>query len=336
MKKYYMLSFLLSTLLLVSLCADEVLTAETYASYYGEAFNGRPTSSGEIFDMNAYTAAHKTLPFGTFLEVTNLENGKKVVVRVNDRGPFVANRELDLSKAAAVSLGMVNRGITRVSVKKVDSLDYAALVAANDVCNTASSDQRSPSSAQPVERKEMGSTQSAPDVRVHQPAEQHIDKNVVNTVQGAPVQGAPKERESLESMGGAMAVQPAAQTAEVKDVKSEDKIKSKNTARANPSDGQKAAGLTSQERSNITPSEHGTHGSTGVLWRIQLGAFTREENALRLVVQLRKAGLDPAYERAEKTVRVVLPGIRDSEIDTIKKTLAAHSFTDYVIRQESW
>lgn len=342
-----MLSFLLSTLLLVPLGADEMLISETYASYYGEAFNGRPTSSGEIFDMNAYTAAHKTLPFGTFLEVTNLENGKKVVVRVNDRGPFVANRELDLSKAAAESLGMVNRGITRVAVKKVDSLDYAALVATNDVCNTASSGQVSPSSsAPPVERKEMDSTQSAPDIRVHQPAEQNpaernIDKNNTHTVQGAPVQGAAKEIESPESMSGATAEQLAVQPAEVKEVKSadvltEDALKPENTAREHPDQGQKAAELTAQERSHIIPSQHGMHESTGVLWRIQLGAFTREENALRLVVQLRKAGLNPAYERAEKTVRVVLPSIRESEIGAIKETLAVHSFTDYIIRQESW
>lgn len=133
MRKHHVLSALIGALLLLPLGAEELLTAETYASYYGEAFNGRPTSSGEIFDMNAYTAAHKTLPFGTFLEVTNLENGKKVVVRVNDRGPFVPNREIDLSKAAATSLGMISRGITRVSIKKVDSLDHAALVATNDV-----------------------------------------------------------------------------------------------------------------------------------------------------------------------------------------------------------
>ena len=70
MKKYHVLTALIGTLLLLSLGSEELLTTETYTSYYGEAFNGRPTPSGEIFDMNAYTAAHKTLPFGTFLEVT--------------------------------------------------------------------------------------------------------------------------------------------------------------------------------------------------------------------------------------------------------------------------
>ena len=85
-----------------------------------------------------------------------------------------------------------------------------------------------------------------------------------------------------------------------------------------------------------TPAPVYSQGTSGVLWRIQLGAFAREENALRLVVQLRKAGFDPAYERTEKSVRVVLPGIQPDDLEKVKEALANHSFTDYVIRQESW
>lgn len=79
-------------------------------SFYGEEFNGKKTASGETFDPNAYTAAHRTLPFGTQLEVENLENGKKVRVVVNDRGPFVENRVLDISRQAAVELGIIRKG----------------------------------------------------------------------------------------------------------------------------------------------------------------------------------------------------------------------------------
>ena len=78
-----------------------IYKANVHASYYADKFHGRPTASGEIFNMNDYTCAHKTLPFGTVLRVTNLANGRSVNVRVNDRGPFVAGREIDLSKAAA-------------------------------------------------------------------------------------------------------------------------------------------------------------------------------------------------------------------------------------------
>ena len=89
------------------------------ASYYAEDFHGKKTSNGERFNMNALTCAHKSLPFNTILKVTNLANGKSCEVRVNDRGPFVLNREIDLSKAAAVKLGMIGSGTTKVKLEIV-------------------------------------------------------------------------------------------------------------------------------------------------------------------------------------------------------------------------
>lgn len=89
------------------------------ASWYGRDFHGLATSSGEPYDMHAMTAAHTTLPLPTWVEVTNLENGKHVVVKVNDRGPFVKNRLIDLSFAAATALDMVGTGTTRVEVRAV-------------------------------------------------------------------------------------------------------------------------------------------------------------------------------------------------------------------------
>ena len=87
------------------------------ASWYGDAFNGRPTSTGERFDMHAMTAAHKTLPLPGLVEVTNLANGRTVVLRVNDRGPFVDGRIIDLSRGAASELGMLQQGVGRVRVR---------------------------------------------------------------------------------------------------------------------------------------------------------------------------------------------------------------------------
>lgn len=87
------------------------------ASYYGNKFHGRRTSSGEVYDMYAFTAAHKSLPLPSYARVTNLDNGKSVVVRVNDRGPFHSNRIIDLSYAAAVKLGYRERGTARVEVR---------------------------------------------------------------------------------------------------------------------------------------------------------------------------------------------------------------------------
>ncbi|MGA2297323.1 MAG: septal ring lytic transglycosylase RlpA family protein [FCB group bacterium] len=97
-----------------------VVAGQTFrgkASYYADEFNGRQTSSGEIFDMNDFTAAHKTLPFGTIVEVKNLLNGKTVTVKINDRGPFVADRIIDLSKAAAMQIDLIRTGTADVELR---------------------------------------------------------------------------------------------------------------------------------------------------------------------------------------------------------------------------
>ncbi|MBN1835560.1 MAG: septal ring lytic transglycosylase RlpA family protein [Spirochaetales bacterium] len=92
---------------------------EGLASWYGGKFQGRKTASGEVFDTNLLTAAHKTLPFGTLVRVTNLETEQSTIVRINDRGPFVAGRIIDLSRAAAAAIGMAGSGVARVRVEVV-------------------------------------------------------------------------------------------------------------------------------------------------------------------------------------------------------------------------
>ncbi len=90
------------------------------ASWYGDYFHGRPTSTGEPYDMHAMSAAHKTLPLPTYVRVTDLDTGNRVVVRVNDRGPFVEGRIIDLSYAAALRLGITTKGTARVEVRALD------------------------------------------------------------------------------------------------------------------------------------------------------------------------------------------------------------------------
>lgn len=90
------------------------------ASYYGDEFNGRKTANGEIYDGDKTTAAHKTLPFGTFIKVRNLNNNKEIVVRINDRGPFVSGRIIDLSYAAAKSLDMIRDGVVDVEITVIE------------------------------------------------------------------------------------------------------------------------------------------------------------------------------------------------------------------------
>jgi rare lipoprotein A len=98
-------------------------TQEGLASYYGKEFNGRKTSSGEIFDMNKATAAHRTYPFGTILRVTNLKSGSQVDVKVNDRGPVKPERIIDLSYGAAKTIGLDKLGLVRV---RLDVLEWGS------------------------------------------------------------------------------------------------------------------------------------------------------------------------------------------------------------------
>ena len=90
---------------------------EGLASYYADSLNGNPTASGEPYDKNALTAAHRTLPFGTMVKVTNLENSTSVVVRINDRGPHTKNRIIDVSGAAAKKLDILDSGTAKVRIK---------------------------------------------------------------------------------------------------------------------------------------------------------------------------------------------------------------------------
>ncbi|WP_211227909.1 septal ring lytic transglycosylase RlpA family protein [Spirochaeta cellobiosiphila] len=114
MKKLICLTLLITSLTIM------VYSEKGYASWYGGVFQGKLTSNGEVFDTNLLTAAHKTLPFGTIVKVTNLENGKSVEVRVNDRGPFIKGRIIDLTRKAASQLDMLNSGVAYVELHIVE------------------------------------------------------------------------------------------------------------------------------------------------------------------------------------------------------------------------
>ena len=107
------------------------------ASWYGTLFHGRKTANGDIYDMFAMTAAHKILPLPTYVSVTNLENDRSIVVRVNDRGPFHANRVIDLSYSAASKLGMLTKGTALVEVRAIDPRQPQLTKKANGVSENA-------------------------------------------------------------------------------------------------------------------------------------------------------------------------------------------------------
>ncbi len=119
MKSKVKIAAILTVLFTTLLSADSLYTARGTSSWYGPGFHGKLTASGERFDSNDLTAAHKTLPFGTRLKVTNQINGKSVIVRINDRGPFVPGRIIDVSRAAAVQLGMIETGTAQVLLEEI-------------------------------------------------------------------------------------------------------------------------------------------------------------------------------------------------------------------------
>jgi len=104
------------------------------ASWYGDKFQGKKTASGEIFDMNKFTAAHRTLPFNTRVRVTDMVSNKSVIVRINDRGPFVGDRIIDLSRAAAQSLGLTHRGTTDVRLDIIGGVNASASLPKGEGC----------------------------------------------------------------------------------------------------------------------------------------------------------------------------------------------------------
>jgi rare lipoprotein A len=120
-KKRRLLSILCSVILLTSCAGKSYFRSgnvqKGIASWYGSDFHGKLTSNKEIYNMHALTAAHKTLPFGVYVRVTNLNNGKSVVVRINDRGPFIKGRIIDLSYAGAKKLGLDISGVAPVKIK---------------------------------------------------------------------------------------------------------------------------------------------------------------------------------------------------------------------------
>ncbi len=123
MEKLFHISILIALILIPLSCVEYTPHGAWievgYASYYSREFKGRKTASGETFDPMKLTAAHRTLPFGTLVRVTNLENKRSVVVKINDRGPFVKGRIIDLSYKAALKIGMVSRGIAKVKLEVI-------------------------------------------------------------------------------------------------------------------------------------------------------------------------------------------------------------------------
>jgi rare lipoprotein A len=292
MKRYIFVFFILTGIVFFSAAQtanDGSFRQEGIASWYGKEFEGRPTANGEIFNPSLFTAAHPSLPFGTILTITNKQNMKQVTVRVNDRGPFVSSRIIDLSMAAAEALDIINTGTAPVIVEKAlntvlgpvlgqASDNKSVPVTAAVTANTNSS--VSAETDEPIKQKPPVTTGSTTQLEiVNVPADSPLVEEYINT-------STPKAQEFYNA--------PAA----------------------------KIVGT-------IPPT------TSSKLYRLQVGAFTVPKNALNAFDKLKSAGLNPAYEQNGEFYRVVLAGLKASEIQAVAQILANNGFQEAIIREET-
>jgi rare lipoprotein A len=222
------------------------------ASWYGEAFHMKATADGEIFDMNQFSAAHTTLPLPSIVEVTNLDNGRKLRLRVNDRGPFVDNRIIDLSRAAAAELGYDRQGLARVRVKYISPAPLAGPEAGVRYAD-----------ARPAPAAPLAAAVAAP--TAVSPAE---SIQVATLAPPAPIAAAPLAPLTGSALGTPRSAAPATQTAQA--------FRIQAGAFSNESNAQRAvAQLSATGTATIEPIQRG--GTT--LYRVMLPGPVDEAEA---------------------------------------------------------
>lgn len=247
MKKLILVLTLLSAFF-TSAFGNTLYKSGVVASYYAEDFHGKKTSNGEIFNMWAMTCAHKMLPFNTMLKVTNLSNGKSVVVRVNDRGPFVGTREIDLSKGAAAKIGMIGSGTAKVKLEIVSLGPYtkASVVTGKKACAKAGI------------------------------------KYVQVSIPSSNTNSSGDDNSYLEKINAIKKVQR----------------------------------------------------QSGLLWDIQIGAFSKRENALNYAQKIKANGFDNVIlQKTENVIRVSLKAVPSEEVNQVVDKLASKGYYDLVVRQ---
>jgi rare lipoprotein A len=286
------ISSIVMGLIVCALCAAQVsengsFIQEGIASWYGAEFEGRPTASGEIFRVSQLTAAHPSLPFGTLLRVINKNNNRSVVVRVNDRGPFVTERIIDLSKAAAEQIDMIRTGTAPVFVERVE---FAA----------ASTDPA------PVQPQTPGITQTPQGMSDEQPA--------------APVYylDVPPAAEDHSATAAA----PAAPAP--------------TTAPAAVTHSSQPSGYTAPPSARAAVVKGSIPGENSAkLYRIQVGSYAQPRNAVEAFEKLKNAGLNPAYEKYQDYYRVVLSGIRNTDVKSVAEKLGQAGFMEALVKEEN-
>ncbi|MCL1837243.1 MAG: septal ring lytic transglycosylase RlpA family protein [Treponema sp.] len=312
---------LLLTFYIAALCIPQQASAQAYtapagdnfrqegiASWYGAEFDGRPTASGEVFNSSMFTAAHPSLPFGTYLLVTNRHNNKQVAVRVNDRGPFVASRIIDVSRAAAEQLDMLATGTAPVLIETINAGQQQA---------EAPIQYLPPVQVQPMAQPQQPVVPQTPvPQQPVYPQQTYIPPAPVQpqqiTIVPAPAE-IPPVTVTVYPPPAPPVPPPAPAPAPVIPAPIPENLPPALTgARLIPS---------------ITPQPNKTY-------RLQVGSYKVPGNAVEAYTKLKAVGLNPEYERNGDFFRVVIKGIRGSEVQSVANTLGTTGFSEAVIREE--
>jgi len=280
----------------------EIFRQEGIASWYGKEFDGCPTASGEIFDSSQLTAAHPSLPFGTIIVVTNKHNNKKVTVRVNDRGPFVTARVIDVSRVAAEQLDMIVTGTAPVLIESVDQLSLnKPIVEPTGV-------------SKPVQETVPLVPPAAPVV-----SQPQVYTPVAATAAAAPAANAAPVNTVLTV--SANTAPSAATHVPVKE----------NIYAAPP------AIIQVPYQVKLTPEINVVQNKS---YRLQIGSYKVARNAVDAFERLKTAGLNPAYERFTdgantEYFRVVVAGIRGTDVKSTAEKIGTAGFREAIIREEN-
>ncbi|MDR3336584.1 MAG: septal ring lytic transglycosylase RlpA family protein [Treponema sp.] len=306
-----------------------IFRQEGIASWYGKEFAGRPTASGEIFNPGQLTAAHPVLPFGTMLKVTNKHNNRSVTVRVNDRGPFVSARIIDVSQAAAEQLDMVATGTAPVQVESISQ------IALQGTGKEAAPWRDLPSKDEILPLPEPPAF-AAYDDELGGPVMDPLDDNPRNDTVAAQKPLLP--RAQVDAAEDFVQVFPASPPiARLTARPAEQPAAPAKTPVARPVQTVRPAAVQTAQPYPLPPATIRPgipQAGNGKHYRIQVGSYKVARNAADAFEKLKKAGLSPSYERNGEYYRVVLAGVPANEVEAIAGKLGSAGFREALIRTE--
>ena len=309
-----------------SVSRGEIYKEEGMASWYGPDFDGRPTASGEIFNSTLFTAAHPNLPFGTMLVVTNKQNNRQVTVKVNDRGPFVAGRIIDLSKAAAEHIDMIQAGAVPVIIETMPANYYQP-----PVVQPAPQPVVIPEPVpEPVVIKAPEPEAPPPAPLNAQPAPAEMPYPPLPPIT-VTVYAQPQLQPQAAPEPAPQAYYPPPQMLPP----------AQPQATPYPPVAELPPPQAAPAYESLPPVNSGAKLIPAIsplpdkLYRLQIGSYKVPRNAVEAFEKLKAAGLTPTYEQNGEFYRVVVAGIRGTEVQSVAQKLEKAGFNEALIRAEN-